>query len=75
MASGIFGSSSESGEPEAPQEDDALAHADVSTEDAAAEERQESYRADVDDVAQQDRVDEGRLHDRSEGDRGETGGA
>jgi len=29
MASGTFGSSSESGEPEAPQEDDALAHADV----------------------------------------------
>lgn len=56
-------------------DDDALDHVEVSTEEIAERESQESARADADQASQGDRRDEGRFHSRSLGDRDETGSA
>jgi hypothetical protein len=58
---------------EAAPPDDALAHVDVSTEQATDEERREAAQADTDKATERDRYEEGRLHSRSQGDRGESG--
>lgn len=58
-----------------PSSADAMAHVAMSTEQLADQERQAADRADADRATQKDRVDEGRLHGRSAGDRGTTGGA
>lgn len=55
--------------------EDAWDRVDTSTEELAEKERQDAARADADRATQKERVEQGRLHARSEGDRGETGGA
>ena len=55
--------------------DDAWKHVDVSTEELAERERQEAAKADADRATQKERTEQGRFHSRSQGDRGETGGA
>lgn len=73
----VFGSTSDQPTPDSSDDsilpDDALAHTDTSTEKLADQERQDSYRQDTDSASYYDRVEEGRFHSRSEGDRGETG--
>lgn len=53
---------------------DAFAHVDRSTEDMADQERQAASRADIDSATYRERVEEGRAHNRSDRDRGTTGG-
>jgi hypothetical protein len=55
--------------------DDAWKRVDISTEELAEQERKEAARADVDRATQKERDEQGRSHSRSQGDRGETGGA
>lgn len=73
----VFGSTSDRSTPDSDDDpispDDALAHTDQSTEELADQESQDSYRQDTDSASYHERVEEGRLHSRSEGDRGETG--
>jgi hypothetical protein len=52
---------------------DAWSQVDQSAEELAEQERQDAYRSDIDAATYHDRVDEGRFHSRSEGDRSETG--
>jgi hypothetical protein len=73
----VFSSTSDQPTPDSGDDaispDDALAHTDQSTEELADQEYQDSYRQDTDSATYHDRVEEGRIHSRSEGDRGETG--
>jgi hypothetical protein len=55
--------------------DDAWKRVDISTEELAEKEREEAARADADRATQKERVEQGRFHSRSQGDRGKTGGA
>jgi hypothetical protein len=59
---------------DAPASSDAMADVASSTEDLAAKESETAYRQDADSATMRDRVDEGRSHARSQGDRSETGG-
>lgn len=54
--------------------DDAWQHVDVSTEELAKKEREQAAREDADRAAKKERQEQGRLHSRSLGDRGKTGG-
>lgn len=69
-----YGSTTGAPTPDVPSDDppkdsEAMAHLDASTEDLADRERQDSFRAEVDHASHKERMDEGRLHSRSEHDR------
>jgi hypothetical protein len=55
--------------------DDAWDRVVISTEALAEQERKRAAQDDVDRATKKERDEQGRLHSRSQGDRGQTGGA
>lgn len=74
MSSDEYGSTTGSPTPgpsssDEPSGNDAARHVDTSTEEIADRERQDAARNDIDRASERDRVEEGRFHQRSQGDR------